>query len=50
MQVRKFMHKTFVNYPKIAKFMKVFTSERFPLYGNSVPNKDCRDRMIVTLQ
>ena len=26
--------KTFVNCPKTAKFAKVFTSERFPLYGS----------------
>ena len=31
--VKTFAVKTFANYPKTSKFAKVFTCERFPLYG-----------------
>ena len=34
--MRIFAVKTFANCPKIAKFAKVFTRERFPLYGNKL--------------
>ena len=32
--MKSFVVKTFANCPKTAKFTKVFTHERFPLYGN----------------